>query len=176
MSSESFLVIAQKAFLGGGACWPCPKSNLWPTLPARPVSANRRGGLQQQRKVFLGQYLDACFCCVNGDVERSNHMVAAIVHRSSNRANAVRQVFVGERPSPRSHLVQHPVALFYFRLPERCDAGSAGLCEYPFQLVWWQLGEQHFPKRCLKGRKARADGHRKGDDLGHRYSCDVDNV
>ena len=62
------------------------------------------------------------------------------------------------------------------RLPERRDAGSAGLGEYPFQLVWWQLGEQHFPKRRLKGRKARADGHREGDDLGHRYSCDVDDV
>ena len=44
-----------------------------------------------------------------------------------NRANAVRQVFVGERPSPRSHLIQHSFALFHFWLPEWCDAGTARL-------------------------------------------------
>src|SRR5205085_11900869 len=111
------------------------------------------------------QYLNAGFRRMNGDVERGNNLVGAIMHRRSNRANAARQVFIGERPSSRSYLVQNAVTLLRIRLPEGCNAGAARLCEHSFQFISWQLCKEHFSKRGLKGRKARADSYRQGDDL-----------
>src|SRR5437763_3034014 len=98
---------------------PLPQCDLRPALPQRPVSANRGSGLQQHGKILFGQYLNAGFRRVNGDVERGNNLMGAITRGCGYRANAARQVFMGKRPSSRSHLVQNAVALLRIRLPER---------------------------------------------------------
>src|SRR5438874_10608730 len=143
-------VAAYVSFSRGGARCPCPKRDLWPALPQRPVSADCGSGLQQHGKILFGQYLNTGFRRVNGDVERGNNLMGVITHRRSNRANATRQVFIGERPSSRSHLVQNAVALLRIRLPERRNAGATRLCEYSFQFILQQLCKEHFSKRGLK--------------------------
>src|SRR5579885_567410 len=105
---------------------------LWTTLPQRPIGADRRSGLQQQRQVLPGQGFDAGFCRVNGDVERGNHLVGTIAHWCGNGANAGRQMFVGKCPSPLAYLAEYPVALFLIWFPERRDAGAAWLGKHPF--------------------------------------------
>src|SRR5438270_817615 len=121
--------MTSKMMSRGGARCPCPTRDLRPALPQRPVSADCGSDLQQHGKILFGQYLNAGFRRVNGDVERGNNLIGAITHRRGYRANAARQVFIGERPSSRSHLVQNAVALLRNRLPERWNAGAARLCE-----------------------------------------------
>src|SRR5258707_8979000 len=161
------------SFSRSGARCPCPQRDLRPALPQRPVSANRGSGLQQHGKILFDQYLNAGFRRVNGDVERCNYLLGAIAYGCGYRANAARQVFIGERPSSRSHLVQSAVALLRIRLPERCNAGAARLCEHSFQFILRPLCKEHFSKRGLKGRKARADSYRQGDDLWPSYARNV---
>src|SRR5205085_9921855 len=66
---------------------PLPQCDLRPALPQRPVSANRDSGLQQHGKILFGQYLNAGFRRVNGDVERCNYLLGAIAHGCGYRAN-----------------------------------------------------------------------------------------
>src|SRR5256885_5477445 len=103
---------------------PLPQCDLRPALPQRPVSANRGSGLEQHGKILFGQYLNAGFCRVNGDVERGNYLMGATAHGRGYRADAPCQVFIGERPPSRSHLVENAVALLRIRLPERGNAGA----------------------------------------------------
>src|SRR5579875_3416815 len=158
------------------ACSPCHKGDLRPTLPSRPVVADGRRGLQQPGKILSGQYLDAGFRRVNTNVKRGNDLIVTAANRRGYRANAICQVFIGERPAPHSYLPQNAVALLSIRLPEWCNAGATWLCEHSFQFIWRQLREQHFSERGLKGRKARADGDRQGDDFGYGDTRDVDDI
>src|SRR5947209_13028337 len=168
--------MTSKMMSRGGARCPCPKRDLRPALPQRPVSADCGSGMQQHGKILFGQYLNAGFRRVNGDVERGNNLTGAIAHRRGNRANAARQVFIGERPSSRSYLVQNAVALLRIWMPERCNAGAARLCEHSFQFIMRQLCKEHFSKRGLKGSEERADSYRQGDDLGHSYARNVHDI
>src|SRR5438105_14690598 len=107
------------SFSRGGARRPPPRRDLRPALPQRPVRADCGSGLEQHGKILFGQYLNAGFCRVNGDVERGNYLMGATAHGRGYRADAPCQVFIGERPPSRSHLVENAVALLRIRLPER---------------------------------------------------------
>src|SRR2546429_7715579 len=91
------------SFSRGGARRPPPRRDLRPALPQRPVRADRGSGLQQHGKILFGQYLNAGFRRVNGYVERGDNLMGAIAHGRVNRANAARQVLIGERPFYGSH-------------------------------------------------------------------------
>ena len=64
----------------------------------RPVSADRIGRLQQERKVTLGERLDAGLRRVHAHVERGDDVAGVVPYRRGDRADTGGQLFIDLLP------------------------------------------------------------------------------
>ena len=114
---------------------------------------------------------------VDGDVHGGADRAGAVADRGRHRADAGRQLLVGQRPAAGPDLGQLVAELLARSC--RCSGGSpaaARLGEGRVQLVGGQRGEQHLALRGLRRREAGADVDPQRDDLRHRHPGDVDDV
>ena len=114
---------------------------------------------------------------VRGEVDRGDHPPAAVADRRRDRAQALLELLVDDRPALRATRSssarsasrrRHRVAATAAQLRPARGSASSSLVGQP--------GEQHAAHRGRVGREARADVDRHGHDPRVGHARDVDDV
>ena len=134
------------------------------------------GGVEQRRQHVAAHGGDCAAARVRGAIDGGDHSPATIADRRCDRAQALLELLVDDRPAPRPDPVELGAQVLCARHGVRGEPREVHALEVGVQLIGGQPGEQNPAHRGGVSGEPRADVDRDGHDARHRHAGDVHHV